>query len=131
MAGRSFGEAQQSDSMAVPPTEPGRLRAVIETLLKPFTLILTALAERIGKRLKRKPTLHIYVRPDSMIWYACETYNPMMPMMGAHFLADITNDGNEGVRIVDGYFKRTKSQDPFRERIDIPPGATILGKYII
>ena len=54
--------------MAVPTPEPSTIKTIIETLVKPFTLVLHPIAERIGNRLKRKPELHIYVRPLTNFW---------------------------------------------------------------
>ena len=50
--------------------------------------------------------------------------------MQALFTADITNDGNESVLILDGYFKGTKPQIPFPNRIAIPPTTTVTGECI-
>lgn len=51
-------------------------------------------------------------------------------MMQARFMADITNDGNEGILILDGYFKGTKPQVQFREPIRVPPTTTVTGEFI-
>src|SRR5262249_365069 len=113
------------------PTEPGTIKAVLETLFKPVTLILNPLAERIGNRFKRKPKLHIFARPRSPHWcYAWEGAS-LTPMMQLHFSADITNDGNEGVLILDAYVKGTKSKLPLIARISIPPGQTLMGANIV
>jgi hypothetical protein len=52
------------------------------------------------------------------------------PMMQARFSADITNDGNEDVLILDGYIEGTTPQIPFTERIDAPAGETVMGENI-
>ena len=94
--------------MPLSPPEPGTIKSILEILLKPFTLIFNPVAERIGNRLKRKPKLHIYVRPLTNFW--CYAWEGQKPMMQAQFSADITNDGNEGVLILDGYI--SKAQGP-------------------
>jgi hypothetical protein len=115
--------------MHVPPPEPGTIKSIIETLLKPFTLIFNPVAERIGNRLKRKPKLHIYVRPLTNFWcYAWD--GSAKPMMQARFTADITNDGDEGILILDGYIKGTKPKIPFPDRIEVPPTTTVTGENI-
>ena len=115
--------------MSVPTPEPSTIKTLIETLLKPFTAILNPIAERIGNRLKRKPRLHIYVRPLTNFWcYARD--GSQTPMMQARFTADITNDGNEGILILDGYLKGTKPQMPFPNRIEVPPTTTVTGEHV-
>src|SRR5215469_18152744 len=114
--------------MPVPPTEPGTIKAILETLFKPVTLILNPIAERIGHSLKRKPKLHIYVRPRTTVW--CYAWEDQKPMMQAQFSADITHDGEEDVFILDGYIEGTKPQVPFRERIYLPPRETLKGVNI-
>lgn len=113
--------------------EPGTTKAILETLLKPFALIFNPIAERIGNRLRRKPKLHIYVRPlPGTIWcYAWEGYGDhAKPMMQVRFEADITNDGDEGILILDGYVKGTKPKMPFIKRIKIPPTTTVTDEII-
>lgn len=113
--------------------EPSTIKAVIETLLKPFTLIFNPIAERIGDRLKRKPKLHIHVHPLPTLWcYAWGGYGESAkPMMQASFTADITNDSpDESVLILDGYVKGTKPKIPFRERIEVPPTTTVTDENI-
>ena len=73
------------------PPEPGTTKAILETLLKPFTAILNPIAERIGNRLKRKPRLYFNIHPVGSIW--CYAWNGAKPMMQVRFDADITNDG--------------------------------------
>jgi hypothetical protein len=51
-------------------------------------------------------------------------------MMQARFSADITNDGNEDVLILDGDIEGTTPQIPFTERIDVPAGETVMGENI-
>jgi hypothetical protein len=115
--------------MSVPTPEPSTIKTLIETLLKPFTVILNPIAERIGNRLKRKPRLHIYVRPQFSAWcYAWD--GSQKPMMQARFTADITNDGDEGILILDGYLKGTKPHIPFPNRIEVPPTTTVTGEHI-
>jgi hypothetical protein len=111
------------------PPEPGTIKAILEILLKPFALIFNPVAERVGNMLKRKPKLHIYVRPLTNFWCYAWDGNPN-PMMQARFEADITNDGDEGVLILDGYLKGTKPQLPFRERIEVPPTTTVTDELI-
>jgi len=48
--------------------EPGIIKTVVETLLKPFALIFNPIAERIGNRLKRKPKLYIHIHPLTNVW---------------------------------------------------------------
>lgn len=50
--------------------------------------------------------------------------------MQVRFTADITNDGNEGVLVLDGYLEGTKPQIPFRERIEVPPHTTVMDELI-
>lgn len=115
--------------MTVPTPEPGTIKTVVETLLKPFTLILNPIAERIGNRLKRKPKLHIYVHPQTRIW--CYAWQGDKPMMQVRFEADITNDSrDESVFILDGYVEDTEPQIPFLNRITIPPTSTAQGEII-
>jgi hypothetical protein len=114
--------------MPLSPPEPGTIKSILEILLKPFTLIFNPVAERIGNRLKRKPKLHIHVRPLTNFW--CYAWEGQKPMMQAQFSADITNDGSEGVLILDGYIKGTRPRLPFRERIEIPPTTTVTGNNI-
>ena len=46
--------------MPVPTPEPSTTKTIIETLLKPFTVILNRIAERIGDRLKAQaPAPHL------------------------------------------------------------------------
>lgn len=103
-------------------------KVVVETLLKLFTLIFTPVAERISNTLKRKPKLHIYVRPLTTFWCYAGDGSPMMQVV---FTADITNDSHdESVIVLDGYFKGTKPQIPFRARIEIPPTTTVASEHI-
>jgi hypothetical protein len=51
-------------------------------------------------------------------------------MMQAQFTADITNDGDEGVLILDGYIRGTKPKIPFPHRIEVPPTTTVTGENI-
>ena len=44
--------------------------------------------------------------------------------------ANITNDGDEGILILDGYLKGTKPQIPFPNRIEVPPNTTVTGEHI-
>ena len=93
--------------MSVPTLEPSTIKTIIETLLKPFTVILNPIAERTGNSLKRKPRLHIYVRPLTNFWcYAWDGYGEnQKPVMQARFTADITNDGDEGILILEATLK--------------------------
>jgi hypothetical protein len=118
--------------MSATPPEPGTIKVILETLLKPFALIFNPIAERIGNRLKRKPKLHVYVRPLTNFWcYAWDGYGEnQKPMMQARFTADITNDGDEGILILDGYIKGTKPKLPFPDRIEVPPTTTVTGENI-
>jgi hypothetical protein len=119
--------------MTVPTPEPSTIKPILEILLKPFSLIFNPIAERIGNRLKRKPKLHIYVRPLSMLWcYAWQGYGDNAKrMMQVTFAADITNDSHdEGVLILDGYVKGTKPKLPFVSRIEIPPTTTVTTENI-
>jgi hypothetical protein len=111
--------------------EPGMIKTVLETLLKPFTLIFNPIAERIGNRLKRKPKLYIRVHPVTNVWcYAWEGAN-QNPMMQVRFDADITNDSNyEAVLILDGYVEGTKSKLPLMSHIKVPPATTALSQII-
>jgi hypothetical protein len=122
----------ESGQMSVPTPEPSTIKTLIETFLKPFTVILNPIAERIGNRLKRKPRLHIYVRPLTNFWcYAWDGYGEnQKPMMQARFTADITNDRDEGILILDGYIKGTKPKLPFSDRIEVPPTTTVEGENI-
>jgi hypothetical protein len=104
------------------------VKGVLEVVLKPFTLILNPIADRIGHKLKRRPKLHIYVRPLTSFW--CYAWEGQKPMMQAQFSADITNDGNEGVLILDSYIEGTNSKLPFRECIKVPPTTTVTGENI-
>lgn len=113
-----------------PAPEPGTIKAALETLRETFTLIFNPIAERIGNRLKRKPKLHIYVRPLTNFWSYAWDGSPK-PMMVVRFTADITNDSpDEGVLILDGYIKGTKPQIPFPDRIEVPPTTTVEGELI-
>ncbi|MGB2636830.1 MAG: hypothetical protein WAM58_23080 [Candidatus Acidiferrum sp.] len=51
-------------------------------------------------------------------------------MTQARFTANITNDGDEGILILDGYLKGTKPQIPFPNRIEVPPNTTVTGEHI-
>jgi hypothetical protein len=121
----------ESDQMPVPtPDTAGAVKTVVETLLKPFTLILNPVAERIGNWLKRKPKLHIYAHPQTRIWcYAWD--GGEKPMMQARFDADITNDSHdESIIILDGYIEGTEPQVPFITRIEVPTTATVWGEIV-
>jgi hypothetical protein len=111
--------------------EPGIIKTVAETLLKPFTLIFNPIAERIGNRLKRKPKLYIHIHPVTNIWcYAWDGAN-QNPVMQVRFEADITNDSDhEGVLILDAYVKGTKSKFPLTSHIEIPPATTMLRNIV-
>jgi|ERR1700722_2328093 len=110
--------------------EPGIIKTVVETLLKPFALIFNPIAERIGNRLKRRPKLYIHIHPLTNVWsYAWG--GGENPMMQVRFDADITNDSDrEGVLILDGYVKGTKSKIPFMSHIEIPPATTALRQIV-
>ena len=114
--------------MSVPTPESSTVKSIIETLLKPVTMVLNPIAERIGNWLKRKPRLHIYVRPQLSAW--CYAWDGSTKLMQARFTADITNDGDEGILILDGYLKGTKPQIPFVNRIEVPPTTTVTGEQI-
>src|SRR5260370_26682531 len=122
----------ESGQMSVPTPEPSTIKTLIETLLRPFTVILNPIAERIGSRLKRKPRLHVYVRPLTNFWcYAWDGYGEnQKPMMQARFTVDITNDGDEGILIFDGYIQGTKPKLPFSNRIEVRPTTTVTGEHI-
>lgn len=51
-------------------------------------------------------------------------------MMQVTFDADITNDGDEGILILNGYVKGTKPKIPFRHRIEVPPTTTVTDEII-
>ena len=111
------------------PPEPGTIKAILETLIKPFTLIFNPVAERIGNRLKRKPKLYFNIHPVGSIW--CYAWNGAKPMMQVRFDADITNDGDEGVMLLDGYVKGTKSKLPFMRKMKIPPRTLTTDEIIV
>ena len=114
--------------MSAPLPEPGTIKQIIEILLKPFSLIANPIAERIGNRLKRKPKLYFNIHPVTSVW--CYAWSGAKPMMQVRFDADITNDGNEAVILLDGYVKGTKPKVPFMRKIDIPPTTTITDEII-
>jgi hypothetical protein len=111
--------------------EPGIIKTVVETLLKPFTLIFNPIAERIGNRFRRKPKLYIHIHPVTSIWsYAWGGAN-QSPMMQVRFDADITNDSDhEAVLILDAYVEGTKSTLPFTSHIEIPSATTALRQVV-
>lgn len=111
--------------------EPGFAKSVVETLLKPFSLIFNPIAERIGDRLKRKPKLHINIHPASNVWcYAWNGNNPT-PIMQVRFDADFTNDSDrEGIVILDAYVEGTKSRLPFMSHIQIPKTTTTFRQIV-
>lgn len=104
-------------------TDPGIVKSVVETVLKPFTIIFTPIAERIARVLKRKPKLHIYVLPvTSILTYAWD--GSSRPIMQATFACDITNDDHhEKVIIIDAYIKGTKPCLPTRGYTEIAPAS--------
>lgn len=53
-------------SMTAP--QPGIIKSVIETLLKPFALVANPIAERIGNRFKRKPKFYVNIHPIGNVW---------------------------------------------------------------
>jgi len=108
--------------------DPGTIKQIIEILFKPFLLIADPIVERIGNRLKRKPKLFFNIHPVGSVW--CYAWNEAKPMMQVRFDADITNDGNEGVMLLDGYVKGTKAKMPFIRKIRIPPTTTITDEII-
>lgn len=114
--------------MPAPSPDPGTIKQIIEILLKPFSLIAHPIAERIGNRLKRKPKLYFNIHPVGSVW--CYAWNGTEPMMQVRFDADITNDGNEAVLLLDAYVKGTKAKIPFMRKIQIPPTTTITGEII-
>jgi hypothetical protein len=114
--------------MPAPSPDPGTIKQIIEVLLKPFSLIAHPIAERIGNRLKRKPKLYFNIHPVGSVW--CYAWNGAKPMMQVRFDADITNDGNEAVLLLDGYVKGTKAKMPFMRKIQIPPTTTIADEII-
>ena len=111
--------------------EPGIIKTVVETLLKPFALILNPIAERIGNRLKRKPKLYIYIHPVSNVWcYAWRVPDPN-PIMQVRFDADFTNDSNhEALLILDAYVEGTNSTLPLMNHIKIPPTSTTVSEIV-
>jgi hypothetical protein len=115
----------------MPTPEPSIIKSVVETLLKPFTLIFTPIAERIGNRLKRKPKLYIHIYPITNVWcYAWEGAN-QSPIMQVRFDADITNDSvHEAVLILDGHVEGTKSKFPLMRPINIPPATTVTRQIV-
>jgi hypothetical protein len=110
--------------MTTPMPPSGFWQALIETVFKPFTIILNPIAERIGRRLKRKPKLHIHVISRTEHWcYAWENDKPRMSVM---FSADITNDDHqEKVFIIDAYIKGTKPTIPFLRKVEIPAATLV------
>jgi hypothetical protein len=111
--------------------EPGIIKTVVETLLKPFALIFNPIAERIGNRLRRKPKLYIHIHPLTNVWCYAWGGGGQNPMMQVRFDADITNDSHrEGVIILDGYVKGTKSKIPFMSHIEVPPATTALRQIV-
>ena len=114
--------------MPAPSPDPGTIKQIIEILLKPFSLIAHPISERIGNRLKRKPKLYFNIHPVTSVW--CYAWNGAKPMMQVRFDADITNDGDEGVMLLDGYVKGTKAKIPFMRKIKIPPTTTITDEII-
>jgi hypothetical protein len=102
--------------------ESGVIKTIVETLVKPFTLIANPIAERIGNRFKRKPKLYIHIHPITSIWcYAWEGANN--PIMQVRFDADITNDSDheavimlarEGKTLLAGSFSSINSNGSIR-----------------
>jgi hypothetical protein len=116
----------------MPIAETGVVKQIIETLLKPFSAIANPIAERIGEKFKRKPKLYFNIYPVTSVWcYAWNGYGKeAKPIMQIRFDADITNDGNERVLILDGYAKGTKAKLPFVRQIEIPPTSTVSRQVI-
>jgi hypothetical protein len=110
--------------VTTPTPPPGLVKEAAETLLKPFSLILNPVAERIGRWLKRKPKLHIYIQPRTHLWcYAWEFDKPRMSVM---FSADLTNDDHrEKVFIIDAYIKGTKPTIPFIRKVEVPAATMV------
>ena len=117
-------------SMHVPP-EPGTIKAVVETLLKPFSLIFNPIAERIGNKFKRTAKLYINIRPATNVWcYAWNGNNPN-PMMQVRFDADFTNESDrEGIFILDVYVEGTKSRVPIIDHLKFPKTSTTFAQII-
>jgi hypothetical protein len=116
---------------SMPAPEPGIVKSIVETLLKPFTLVANPIAERIGNSFKRKPRLYINIHPVSNIWcYAWNGTDPV-PMMQVRFDADFTNDsGHEAILILDAYVKGTKPKIPFMSHIRVPSTSTVVSQIV-
>jgi len=99
--------------------ETGFIKSVVETLLKPFAIITTPIAERIASWLKRKPKLHVNFHPIACVW--CIAKNREEPLMQVRFAADLTHDDpKESLIIVDAHPDGTKLVLPF-DKISVPP----------
>jgi hypothetical protein len=111
--------------------EPGIIKTVVETLLKPFTLIFNPIAERIGNRLKRKPKLYVNIHPVTCIWsYAWQMPDPN-PVMQVRFDADFTNDSDhDALLLLDAYVEGTHSKLPFMSVIKVLPTSTNLREIV-
>jgi hypothetical protein len=116
-------------SMTVP--EPGLTKSVVETQLKPFSLVFNPIAERIGNRFKRKPKLYVHIHPATCLWcYAWQMPNPN-PTMQVGFDADFTNDSDhDALLLLDAYVEGTRSQLPFMSVIKVPSTSTNLRETV-
>lgn len=117
--------------MSTPLPESGTIKQIVEVLLKPFTMILNPIAERVGSKLKRKPKLYFHIYPVTSVWcYAWSGHGEnARPMMQIRFDADITNDGQEAVLILDGYAKGTTARIPLMRPV-LPPTTTVAREII-
>lgn len=100
--------------------EPGIVKAVIGALSKPFELIITPIAERIGAWLRRKPRLHIHFLPLNCYWNIATQGDT--ELMQIRLAADFAHDGlKESLIIADMYPKGTRSWKAF-DQFMIRPG---------
>jgi hypothetical protein len=112
--------------------EPSTIKAVLEILLKPFSAIANPIAERIGNKLKRKPKLYFNIHPITRIWCLAwqGTGEDAKAMMQIRFDADITNDGDDAILILNGYVEGTKASLPLMSKIQIPPITTFTDQMV-
>jgi hypothetical protein len=102
----------------------------LENLTKPFSSIVTPIAQRIGNRLgHRKPRLYVHFNSPQMLWCIAEqkqTNGTAVEMMQIWFWADFNHDDEQQTLILtDAYPEGTSPQMGMISKFAIPPGMLV------
>jgi hypothetical protein len=109
----------------VPPVDAGILKTIVSTLLKPFEIITTPIAERIAIWLKRKPNLHLFFHPRTCVWCVAhegQKDGSQIPVMQVMCDVDLSHDDpREHIIVVRVFPEGTTPSIFYPIQVSIPP----------